>query len=47
MVGETLSVGGAIKAVDAAAREVELELWVKNARGEVITPGTARVRLPR
>jgi 3-methylfumaryl-CoA hydratase len=47
LVGETLSVGGAVKAVDAAAREVELELWVKNARGEVITPGTARVRFAR
>lgn len=44
LVGEPLEIGGAVKAVDAAAREVELELWVKNAGGEVITPGTARVR---
>jgi len=47
LVGETLSVGGAVKAVNVAAREVELELWVKNARGEVITPGTACVRFAR
>lgn len=47
MVGETLRVGGSVKAVDAAAGEVELELWVKNARGEVITPGAAHVRLAR
>jgi hydroxyacyl-ACP dehydratase HTD2-like protein with hotdog domain len=47
LVGETLSVGGAVRTVDAAASEVELELWVKNARGEVITPGTARVRFAR
>jgi hydroxyacyl-ACP dehydratase HTD2-like protein with hotdog domain len=47
MVGETLTVSGVVKAVDAATREVELELWVKNARGEVITPGTACVRFAR
>jgi 3-methylfumaryl-CoA hydratase len=47
LVGETVSVGGALKSVDVAAREVELELWVKNARGEVLTPGSARVRLAR
>ncbi len=47
MVGETLAVGGSVTALDAAAREAELELWVKNARGEVITPGAARVRFSR
>ena len=47
MVGEALTVGGAIQAVEPAAREVELALWVKNARGEVITPGTARVSFAR
>ena len=46
IVGEMLVVGGAVKRVDLAAREAELELWVKNARGEVVTPGSARVRLP-
>jgi 3-methylfumaryl-CoA hydratase len=47
LVGETVRVGGSVKSVDAAAGEAELELWVKNARGEVITPGSARIRLPR
>jgi 3-methylfumaryl-CoA hydratase len=46
LVGETLVVGGSVTSVDLAAREAELELWVKNARGEVVTPGSARVRLP-
>jgi len=46
-VGETLAVGGAVKSVDLAAREAQLELWVKNARGEVITPGSAVVRFAR
>ena len=47
LVGETLVVGGEVGSVDVAAREVELALWVKNARGEVLTPGSARVRLAR
>jgi hydroxyacyl-ACP dehydratase HTD2-like protein with hotdog domain len=45
LVGESVTVGGALASVDGAAREVELELWVKNERGDVITPGSARVRL--
>jgi 3-methylfumaryl-CoA hydratase len=45
LVGETVSVGGVVQGVDRAAGEVDLELWVKNARGEVVTPGSARVRL--
>jgi 3-methylfumaryl-CoA hydratase len=44
-VDDEVVVGGSVTAVDAAAREAELELWVKNTAGEVITPGTARVRL--
>jgi 3-methylfumaryl-CoA hydratase len=47
IVGETLAVGGVVQAIDAAAREVSLELWVKNASGEVITPGSALVRFSR
>lgn len=47
LVGESVRVGGAVKSVDLAAHEVELELWVKNAHGETITPGNARVRLAR
>ncbi|MBM4382517.1 MAG: hypothetical protein FJ091_04015 [Deltaproteobacteria bacterium] len=46
-VDDEVCVGGVVKSVDAGAREADLELWVKNAAGEVITPGTARVRLAR
>jgi 3-methylfumaryl-CoA hydratase len=46
-VDDEVAVGGAVTFADAAAREAELELWVKNAACEVITPGTARVRLAR
>jgi hydroxyacyl-ACP dehydratase HTD2-like protein with hotdog domain len=41
-IGETLTVGGSVTA--AAGDEAELELFVRNEAGEVITPGTARVR---
>jgi 3-methylfumaryl-CoA hydratase len=47
LVGEALVAGGEVQSVDVAAREVELSLWIKNARGEVVTPGSARVRLAR
>ncbi len=46
-VGETLTAGGIVTAIDAEARRVELELFVKNEQGDVITPGTARVELAR
>lgn len=46
-VGETLTSGGRIVAVDAGTREVTLELWVKNAAGDVTSPGGAVVRLSR
>ena len=44
-LGETLTSGGCVTAIDAANRRVSLELWVKNARGDVISPGSATVRL--
>lgn len=47
IVGETLTAGGVVKAIDPAAKQVELELWVKNPAGDVITPGSARARLLR
>jgi 3-methylfumaryl-CoA hydratase len=46
-VDDEVAVGGVVKAIDEAACEADLELWVKNAAGEVVTPGTARVRLAR
>ncbi len=43
--GDSLTVGGCVQAVDAQAREVTVELFVKNAEGAVVTPGKAVVRL--
>ena len=43
-IGETLTVGGTVTAVDVERREADLELFVRNEQDEVITPGTARVR---
>ena len=43
-IGETLTAGGEVKAVDAATGEVTLELFVRNEAGAVITPGQAVVR---
>jgi 3-methylfumaryl-CoA hydratase len=44
-LGETLVTGGRVRAIDAAERVVTLELWVKNAQGEVTSPGAATLRL--
>lgn len=44
-IGETLTTGGRVKSVDPARREVEVELWVRNEAGDVISPGGATVRL--
>lgn len=43
-LGETLTSGGSVTAVDQATGIAELELFIKNAAGEIITPGTATVR---
>ena len=40
-IGETLTSGGKVVAFDAASGEIELELFVRNEAGDVITPGTA------
>ena len=44
-IGDVLTSGGRITALDPATREVTLELWVRNAAGEVMSPGSATVRL--
>jgi len=44
-LGETLTSGGTVTALDANERVATLELFVKNERGEVTSPGTATVRL--
>jgi 3-methylfumaryl-CoA hydratase len=44
-LGETLTSGGRVTAVDPGERLVTVELFVENARGEVTSPGTATLRL--
>ena len=44
-LGQTLTTGGTVKRVDAATGEVELELFVRDETGDVISPGSATVRL--
>jgi 3-methylfumaryl-CoA hydratase len=43
-IGETLTSGGSITAIDTDAGTVEMEIFIKNENGDVITPGTAQVR---
>ena len=43
-LGEVLTSGGVISAIDLRKRSVELTLFIKNEAGEVVTPGTATVR---
>ena len=45
-IGETLTVGGSITAIDEGSGVVDLELAVRNEADDIITPGTARVRFP-
>ena len=44
-IGETLTAGGVVEAIDAETGDVTLDLYVKNEAGDVITPGKAVVRL--
>jgi len=44
-LGETLTSGGRVAAIDIAASLVELELFVVNEQGAVTTPGSATVFL--
>ncbi|MEM7404073.1 MAG: hypothetical protein AAF458_02215 [Pseudomonadota bacterium] len=44
-LGETLTCGGEVTAVDPDGRTVTLKLAVKNEAGEVTSPGEAVVRL--
>jgi len=44
-LGEALTSGGRISAIDPITRTVTLELWVRNAAGEITSPGGATVRL--
>ncbi len=42
-IGETLVAGGTVTAVDPEARTAEVEVFVRNEAGDVITPGKAVV----
>ena len=42
-LGETLTSGGSISAINNETNEVELSLFISNADGDIITPGTAVV----
>ncbi len=44
--GDELTSGGKVLSVDPQTGEVELELYIKNAADQVITPGKATVRFP-
>ena len=44
-LGETLSTGGTVTAIDVAGRRVTVEVFVKNEAGEVTSPGHATVEL--
>ena len=44
-LGETLTAGGRITAIDRDQKTVTLELFVKNASGDVMSPGGATVQL--
>lgn len=44
-VGETLNVGGTVASVDAVTGEIRVEVYVKNAAGEVVAPGAVTVLL--
>jgi 3-methylfumaryl-CoA hydratase len=40
-IGETLTSGGTVIEVDPASGSVRVEVFIKNAAGEVVTPGVA------
>ncbi len=42
-LGDTLVSGGTVKAIDYKTGTIELDLFIKNAQGEIITPGHASV----
>ncbi|MEQ8857078.1 MAG: hypothetical protein RIC56_00385 [Pseudomonadales bacterium] len=43
-IGETLTVGGAVTAVDTDTGTVTLDVFVRNEAGDLAAPGTATVR---
>ncbi len=45
-VGETLYSGGTVTACRPESGEVELDVYIENETGQVVTPGTALARFP-
>lgn len=45
-LGDTVTSGGRVTAIDPVTGDVELELFITNEAGDVITPGSATVSLP-
>ena len=43
-IGETLTAGGEVIAINPEAREATVDVWIKNASDDIITPGQAVVR---
>ncbi|PCJ13527.1 MAG: hypothetical protein COB04_16350 [Gammaproteobacteria bacterium] len=43
-LGETLTSGGKVIEVDEANRRVSVELFIKNEKGEITTPGSATIQ---
>jgi hydroxyacyl-ACP dehydratase HTD2-like protein with hotdog domain len=43
-IGEILTAGGVVEAIDAESGEVTVDLFITNEAGDVITPGKATVR---
>ena len=44
-IGDVLTAGGEITALRPEAREVEIDVYIKNQSGDVVTPGKIVVRL--
>jgi len=42
-IGETLTAGGSVVTRDTSTRRATVDVWIKNEKDEVITPGTAIV----
>jgi len=44
IVGETLTSGGVISGIDDSGNTLEIEVFVKNSKGEIVAPGKAVVK---
>ena len=44
-IGDVLTSGGTIKSINISDGTIELDIFVKNQRGDVLTPGVAIVRI--